>query len=293
MATQKKILVTGANGQLGTEFRELSSIYPQYEFLFLTKEDLSIEDNEALWERMVNEKPQYLINCAAYTAVDQAEKEEEKAFSINALAAAQLALACKHLNCLFVHISTDYVFDGNASVPYKETDEVNPQTVYGRTKQEGERLSIKANPDTIIIRSSWVYSTYGKNFVKTMIKLMSAKEELKVVNDQVGSPTYAADLAEAIMDIIESGHWVPGVYHFSNQGHVSWYEFALSIKEISGSSCKVQAIASSSWATAATRPQFSVLDTNKIREVYGIEISPWYESLRECMSKLDIQSGIN
>ena len=288
-----KILVTGSNGQLGKELRELSSSFPQYNLIFLTREELALEDPRSIRDSFNKYHPDYCINCAAYTAVDKAEEEKELAFQINGTGVGLLAAACKKNNCRFIHISTDYVFDGTSTVPYKENDATNPQGVYGASKLEGEKLALQNNADIIIVRTSWVYSEFGKNFVKTMMRLMKEKNEISLVNDQFGSPTYATDLAGAILQIIKSlsfdvsrltSH--PGIYHYSNQGIISWYDFALAIKELTGSKCKVNPIPTSQYPTPAKRPAYSVLDTSKIREVFGIELKDWKESLKICLSRI-------
>jgi dTDP-4-dehydrorhamnose reductase len=280
------IVVTGANGQVGQSIKLLSDLYPDVKFSFLTKDDLSISDKEALNSFFQNQKPTVLINCAAYTAVDKAETEQELALSVNATAVETLAGICKEFNTKFVHISTDYVFDGNASIPYKESDPTNPINYYGFTKLQGENLAIAANPETIIFRTSWVYAPHGKNFVKTMLKLMQDRTELNVVGDQFGSPTYAPDLAEALLKIALSDHIIPGVYHFSNDGIISWFDFATAIAEISHSSCKVNAITTAQYPTPAKRPSYSGLNKSKIQSNYSIQLKPWRDSLQDCIQKL-------
>jgi dTDP-4-dehydrorhamnose reductase len=284
MNNNSSIVVTGANGQLGKELSELAPLYPQFNFVFLTKEDLSIHESEAVKNFFKSTRPQYCINCAAYTAVDKAESAKELAFRVNAEAVGVLAFACRKNNTKFIHISTDYVFDGTATIPYKEDSPTNPQSIYGASKLEGEKRAMQLNPDSIIIRTSWVYSEFGKNFVKTMMKLMSEKAEINVVNDQFGSPTYAADLAEVIVNIIVN--WVPGIYHFSNNGIITWYDFAIAIKELSGRSCKINPIPTEHFPTPAARPAYSVLDKTKIQQTFGIKLKDWKESLAICMEKI-------
>jgi dTDP-4-dehydrorhamnose reductase len=231
-------------------------------------------------------KPQYCINCAAYTAVDKAESEQDMAMLVNREAVGNLAAVCKKFNTKLIHISTDYVFDGESETPYQPDDQTGPISIYGISKLKGEGLCLKENADAIIIRTAWVYSEFGNNFVKTMMRLMKDRPEIKVVNDQVGAPTYAADLAKAILDIINSGNWVSGIYHYSNKGKISWYDFAVAIKEMIGSSCIVHPIPTIDYPTPAKRPKFSLLDTSKITSKFGIQIPEWRESLRRCMTRL-------
>ncbi len=286
MVMKKKIVVSGANGQLGMEFRELAPSFPFLEFIFLTREELPVQDEQVVRRLFQQLQPSYFINCAAYTAVDKAESEEQLAFEVNAKATGVLATAAAEFFTRFIHISTDYVFDGTAQRPYKEDDPTNPQSVYGFSKLEGERMALQANPDALIIRTAWVYSEFGKNFVKTMLRLMKEKESINVVNDQVGSPTYAADLATAILQIITSGEWVPGIYHYSNSGVISWYDFAVAIRDYTGSHCQVHPIPSSQYPTPAKRPAYSVLDTSRIRAQYGIDIPEWRTSLTFCLQEI-------
>jgi len=289
---KQKILVTGANGQLGMELRQLASQYTQYDFIFLSRSELAIEQPESAKRLFQLHRPDFCINCAAYTAVDKAESEKENAFLINGEAVGALAAASKENNCRFIHISTDYVFDGTATVPYKEDAKTNPQSVYGASKLLGEQNAMKENPGSIIIRTSWVYSEFGKNFVKTMLRLMSEKKEVGVVNDQFGSPTYAADLAETIMQIIskagthDSALTTHGIFHFSNEGVISWYDFAIAIKEITGSHCKVNPIPTSEYPTPAKRPAYSALDKTKIQQTFGVKLYDWKGSLSTCIRRI-------
>jgi dTDP-4-dehydrorhamnose reductase len=283
---KQKIVVTGANGQLGMELRELSASYPEYDFIFLSRNELPIENAGKVKLFFEKNRLQVCINCAAYTAVDKAESEREEAFLINSDAVGSLASVCKDHNTRLIHISTDYVFDGIASVPYKEDAPTNPQSVYGASKLEGERLALHYNSETIIIRTSWVYSSYGKNFVKTMHRLMNEKEEINVVNDQYGSPTYAADLAETILQIVRKLTTHGGIYHYSNDGTISWYDFALAIKELIGSSCRINSITTDQYPTPAKRPLYSVLDKTKIRQTFGITLKDWKQSLNDCIKKI-------
>lgn len=280
------MLVTGANGQLGKELRQLETKWPEFEFLFLSREDLPIHHFELVRNFFKATHPSFLINCAAYTAVDKAEQEEELAFQINAEAVGVLAAICKEQDCKFVHVSTDYVFDGLANRPYREDDLTNPQGVYGASKLAGEKEAVLLNPDSVIIRTSWVYSSFGKNFVKTILRLLQEKPSVSVVDDQIGSPTYAADLAVAILEIISLKSWKPGVYHFSNEGEISWCAFAKAIAALTHSNTPIQAITTAEFPTPAKRPAWSVLDKSKIKAVYGIKIRPWKESLADCLELL-------
>ena len=284
------ILVTGANGQLGSELRALSTSYPTYNFLFVTRNELEISDAIAVKKYFDANKIDHCINCAAYTAVDKAETEKDIAFKVNADAVGYLAKACEKHQTQLIHISTDYVFDGTATEPIEENEHVNPLGVYGMSKLRGEQLAISNLENTIIIRTSWVYSSFGNNFVKTMLRLMKEKESINVVSDQRGCPTYAADLADAILQIVlKTNDRTPttnGIFNYSNSGVINWYEFALAIKELSGSKCIVHPIPTSQYPTPAKRPQYSVLDTSKIRQTFGIGIPEWKESLKKCLSIL-------
>ena len=280
------ILVTGANGQVGRELRESAKDYPAYNFIFLIKEDLPIHDREKVEQYFYLHKPQYCLNCAAYTAVDKAESENDLAFQINGEATGVLAEVCQRLGTKFVHISTDYVFNGTASVPYLEDDAVDPVNAYGASKLLGEQLALKHNPDSIVIRTSWVYSEFGNNFVKTMMRLMKDRKSINVVADQSGSPTYAADLAKAMLEIVGSGKWVGGIFNYSNEGVITWHQFAEAIRDLTGSDCDVHPIPSSSYPTPARRPDYSVLDKSKIKTAYQLEIPHWHTSLAACVQKL-------
>jgi dTDP-4-dehydrorhamnose reductase len=286
MVKRKKIIVTGANGQLGMELRKVASSYPLFEFVFATRQELPLDNPGMIDSYIARQLPQYLINCAAYTAVDNAESEKELAYKINAEAPGVIANACKRNNVQLIHISTDYVFDGMGKTPYREVDATDPVNLYGDSKLEGEKNVMNSDPGAIIIRTAWVYSEFGKNFVKTMLRLMAERDQISVVSDQSGTPTYAADLAEAILTIISSQQWKAGVYHFSNEGNITWYDFAVAIKELSGSSCKVNPIPSSQYPTPAKRPVYSVLDKTKIRQTFGIRPKDWKESLAVCIKKL-------
>lgn len=286
MMAQPIILVTGSNGQLGSELKELAPSHPQFKFVFLTRAELAVEDAEAVKKIVAQAKPDFVINCAAYTAVDKAESEKGAALAVNAIAVGILARASKDAGAKFLHVSTDYVFDGTSSEPLKEDAPVSPVNFYGETKLRGEQEAVKENAESIIIRTAWVYSAYGKNFVKTMLRLMAEKESINVVSDQWGSPTYAADLAEAILRIVEGGRWQPGIYHFSNDGVINWAQFAREIGRLSDSNCTVNFITTEQYPTPARRPLYSVLDKTKISTTYGITPKPWKESLEICLQKL-------
>ena len=291
MKIKSKILVTGGNGQLGKELREFSSLHTGLDFVFLSREELPIHQFELVRNYFNTLKPAYCINCAAYTAVDKAESEKDLAFQINGEAVGVLAAVCKEHNTKFIHISTDYVFNGDAAYPYTENFPADPINVYGASKLEGEKQAVQLNPESIIIRTSWLYSSSGKNFVKTMVKLMSEKDQIKVVKDQLGSPTNAADLAEAIFNIIALCHlqiynWNPGIYNFSNEGIISWYDFAKAIKEITNSPCVIKSISTKEYPTPAKRPAYSVLDNTKIQQTFGIKLKKWEDSLRTCISNM-------
>ena len=282
MSDLKKILVTGANGQLGMEFRKLSDKFPLFNFIFTTRNELQIGDEDEVNSFFKINNISFCINCAAYTAVDLSELEREESMMINSEAVGYLAKASRESNAVFIHLSTDYVFDGQSSSPYRTSDYTSPVNYYGQTKLHGEEIALINNPDCLIIRTSWVYSEYGKNFVKTMLKLMAEKDSINVVDDQFGSPTNANDLANAIMQIITSDKVDSGIFHFSNLGIISWFDFALEIKKLIGSSCTVNPIKTVDYPTPAKRPKWSALDTSKISETYGVKISDWKESLSGC-----------
>ena len=284
-----KILVTGSNGQLGNEIRVLAADYPDYEFIYTDIGELDITDPNKVELYCVTNKPNAIINCAAYTAVDKAETDESTAFLINAIAVENLSRSAAAVNALMVHVSTDYVFDGNTWIPYNETDKTNPQSVYGNSKLAGEEAVLKYAGKGIILRTSWLYSAFGNNFVKTMIKYGTERDELKVVFDQVGTPTYARDLAKAILDIIPARIDQAGVdlFHYSNEGVASWFDFAQIVITLSGITCQVTPILTKDYpASAAVRPFFSVLNKLKIKETFSITIPYWSDSVKDCLRRL-------
>ncbi|HET9571138.1 MAG TPA: dTDP-4-dehydrorhamnose reductase [Bacteroidales bacterium] len=287
---RKRILITGANGQLGNEMRLLANEYEEFTFDFTDIAELDLCNAEAVMEYCESTRPSYIVNCAAYTAVDRAEDEIELCRKVNRDAVENLAKAATAVGAKMLHVSTDYVFDGTNKTPYLETDPVCPVSAYGQTKLEGEE-ALKANcKDFVILRTAWLYSIYGNNFVKTMIRLGKERESLNVVSDQVGSPTYARDLADALMDIVsasERGNFIPGIYHYSNEGVCSWYEFTLKIHKLADiTSCKVNPVETKDYPTKAARPAYSVLSKDKIKADYDIHIPTWEESLADCIAKL-------
>ena len=286
MAATQKILVTGSNGQLGSELQELAPAHSSFEFVFLTRAEMPLNDNAVIRETILAHQPAFVINCAAYTAVDKAESEPEEAFQINSLAVEAMAKACAEIGAKFIHVSTDYVFDGTRKELLKEDDAVAPINVYGESKLAGEQKALAAAPDAVIVRTSWVYSYYGKNFVKTMMRLMAEKDSINVVNDQSGSPTYAADLAKAILQIISSPQWHPGIFHFSNEGVITWFDFAKEIGAQLQTACDVQPTTTDNFPTPAKRPAYSAMDKSKIQQLYGVELKTWKESLQQCLAKL-------
>ena len=289
------VLVTGANGQLGQALQSISGNYPEIDFVFCSSSDLDITKKESCEAVFVKYKPNYCINGAAYTAVDKAESEQEKAQLINIIGARNLAEACKEYDTILLHVSTDFVFDGTNKIAYKEEDLPNPTGVYGLTKLQGEKAIQETFDNYFIIRTSWVYSQFGNNFMKTMLRLASERDSLSVVNDQIGTPTNAVDLAEALISMIchtersrSANNQQPttnnlfGIYNFSNEGRCSWYDFAKEIFEINSIKINLSAIPTTSFPTPAKRPAFSVLDKTKIKKVFQVGIKDWKESLRTC-----------
>lgn len=281
------ILITGCNGQLGNELQLLEKNYSEHTFFNTDVHELDITNAEAIDKFVSSNNIDIIINCAAYTAVDKAESNKELCQLLNAEAPTYLAKAISKRNGWMIQVSTDYVFDGTKNTPYVETDSPCPNSVYGSTKLDGEKAVEQACKNTMIIRTAWLYSSFGNNFVKTMMRLGKEKEELNVIFDQIGTPTYARDLAIAIMTAVEKGI-VPGIYHFSNEGVISWYDFTKAIHRLSGiTSCHVRPIHTEEYPTAATRPHYSVLDKTKIKKTYGIEIPYWEDSLAECINILN------
>ena len=280
------ILITGCNGQLGNEMQLIEKDNGHHMFFNTDVADLDITDQQAVDKFIDGNAIDCVINCAAYTAVDKAESNRELCTALNTVAPAYLAAAVERRGGSMVHISTDYVFDGNGHTPYAESDTPSPDSVYGSTKLAGELGASKFCHRTMIVRTAWLYSAFGSNFVKTMLRLGREKDELGVVFDQIGTPTYARDLATAIMAAVNKGI-VPGVYHFSNEGVCSWYDFTKAIHRMAGiTTCHVRPIHTSEYPTPASRPAYSVLDKTKIKETYGIEIPHWEDSLKECLEKL-------
>lgn len=281
------ILITGCNGQLGKEIQSLENNYPQHSFFNTDVAELDITNQLAVADYVARHEIDGIVNCAAFTAVDKAEDSKELCTSLNTVAPAYLAAAVEKRNGWMIHISTDYVFNGNAFRPYVEDDTPSPNSVYGSTKLAGELGVQKFCQRTMIIRTAWLYSPHGNNFVKTMIQLGKEKEELGVIFDQIGTPTYAGDLAEAIMTAISKGI-VSGVYHFTNEGAISWYDFTKAIHRIAGiTNCRVRPLHTAEYPTPASRPHYSVLDKTKIKTTYGIDIPYWEESLRVCIEKIE------
>ncbi len=280
------ILITGCNGQLGNEMQLLEKQYPQHSWFNTDVQELDITDQEAINQFVQENQIDGIVNCAAYTAVDKAESDRQLATSLNAVAPAYLAAAVEERRGWFIQISTDYVFNGTNHKPYVENDTPCPDSVYGSTKLAGELAAQKFCNRTMIIRTAWLYSTFGNNFVKTMIRLGKEKEQLGVIFDQIGTPTYARDLATAIMTAIDKGIQ-PGVYHFSNEGVISWYDFAKAIHRLAGiTTCHVRPLHTKEYPTPARRPAYSVLDKTKIKQTYNIEVPYWEESLAECIGLL-------
>lgn len=286
----KTILVTGANGQLGHEMRKQAALHPDFRWLFTDIGELDLCDAEGVLGFCRTERPAYIVNCAAYTAVDKAEDDEATAYQVNRDAVAHLAKAAAQTDAILLHVSTDYVFDGKGTHPYRESDPVCPATVYGKSKLAGEETLQRLCPRSVIVRTAWLYSAFGTNFVKTMLRLGRERDSLNVVNDQMGTPTFAGDLAAALMQLIlqsEAGRFIPGIYHYSNEGVCSWYDFARKIHDLAGiTTCTVHPVSSDQYQSRTPRPAYSVLDKTKIKADYGLSISHWETSLEVCLNEL-------
>jgi dTDP-4-dehydrorhamnose reductase len=286
------ILVIGADGQLGHEIEKSAKLFPQFNFFYTTINDLDITDQNHVEQELKKRSYAFVINCAGYTDVNKSETETELAYKVNGDALSIIGKLTHQFGIKVIHISTDYVFDGTAHIPYKEHDKVNPQSVYGKSKLAGETNLLASNPQSIIIRTSWLYSTYGNNFVKTMLKLGKEKSELKVIFDQIGTPTFADDLALAILNIInqnitDSVNFKPGIYHYSNEGVCSWYDFTNAIFKLSKiNSCVIIPIETSQYPSPAQRPHYSVLNKGKIKTNFDIKIPHWETSLKICLDEL-------
>jgi len=284
------IAVSGKKGQVGNELVRLAGGYAdRFEFIFTDSQELDISNEDALAAFFAQYKPAYYINCAAYTAVDKAETDKDTARKVNGHAVGLIAAQCNQYGTTLITISTDYVFNGKADRPYQPQDKTDPVNYYGHTKLEGEQLALQNNAHTLVIRTSWVYSDHGQNFVKTMLRLMKEREEISVVNDQLGAPTYAADLAKTIMQIVEAyqvGAVHYGIYHYSNKGLISWYDFASAIRDLAGLSCAIHPVPTTSFPTPAKRPAYSAMDTTAIERDFSLVIPHWKESLQACLGKL-------
>ncbi len=288
-----QILVTGASGQIGQELQYVAPQFPQFQFHFASKNALDIADKAQVDSVFRMKKINYCINCAAYTAVDKAEQEAAQAYQINVQGVSHLAEACYKNDAIFIHFSSDYVYHNAVNTPLRETDPTTPKSVYAQTKLQGEEAATGTEAQVIVIRTSWVYSSFGHNFVKTMLRLGQERPELRVVYDQIGTPTYARDLTQAVLDMIAKAHvgtvdraLLSGIYHYSNEGVCSWYDFALAIFEMRGIACHVQPIETKDYPTPAARPPYSVLNKRKIRETFELQIPHWREGLRRCLQQL-------
>jgi dTDP-4-dehydrorhamnose reductase len=288
------ILVTGSKGQVGMELQALSSQFPAFDFLFVDVEELDITNPVAVKAFFSENKIDYCINCAAYTAVDAAETETNLAWKVNSVGPENLSTACASQKALMLQLSTDYVYHTQATKPYIESDYTNPQGTYARTKLQGDEAALRSNPGgAIVVRTSWVYSSFGNNFVKTMLRLAGQRDEISVIYDQIGTPTYARDLALALMKIVEAAEnqtvdkkFLSGVYHYSNEGVTSWYDFAVAVFDLKHIKVKVKPIETKDYPTAAKRPPYSLLNKAKIKNTFGLEIPHWQHSLRQCLELL-------
>ena len=289
VSTTFRVAVTGSSGQLGTEFIRIAGDHPRFRFTFLSRETFPLDDPGKMEIWLEKNPMDIFIHCAAYTAVDKAESEKEKAFQVNGTAPGIIAASLSKRATKLIHVSTDYVFDGTSVNPLTELAKTNPVNVYGASKLEGEMRVLQNNPLSQVIRTSWVYSSFGNNFVKTMIRLMKDRESISVVQDQIGSPTYAADLANAIMQMLETNYFIPGIYHYSNEGETSWFGFAQEIRKLTDSSCRIVPIPSSGFPTPAKRPAYSLMDKSKIKRDYDLHIANWQSSLAVCIELIKKQ----
>ena len=277
------ILITGSNGQLGNEMQQAAKRFPNFNYIYTDVAELDICDKTTLNNFVIENGVNFIVNCAAYTAVDKAEDDVELCYKINRDAVKNIAEVAQDNNVKVVHVSTDYVFDGTNHVPYTEDMPVCPSSIYGKSKLEGEQVLMESCDEAVIIRTSWLYSSFGNNFVKTMMKLGTERDNLNVIFDQVGTPTYAADLADSILNIISHNNFVSGIYHFSDEGVCSWYDFTKTIHRIAKISCIVQPIETKDYPVRTPRPHYSVLNKAKIKSTYGISIPHWEESLEKCI----------
>lgn len=282
-----KILVTGANGQLGRELKTVIEGIKPGITVYTDVDTLDLTDPKTVESFITNGDFTHVVNCAAFTAVDKAETEQALCLKVNRDAVKNIAAVATNLGIKVLHISTDYVFDGKSYRPYRESDKVNPVSAYGTSKRKGEMVLLSMCPDAVIVRTAWLYSPHGSNFVKTMLRLGRERKELNVVFDQIGTPTYAYDLAEAVAKIIFARQWMPGIYHFTDEGACSWYDFTKAIHRIAGiEGCAVNPILTDDYPTLATRPHYSVLDKTLIKKTYGIKIPHWEESLQKCLLRM-------
>jgi dTDP-4-dehydrorhamnose reductase len=283
----ESILVTGSKGQLGTALYNVSGCFAGFQMYFTDIDTLDILDKSCIESVIAAQRVGTVINCAAYTAVDRAEDDAERCMRVNCDAVRNIGEAAAAAGARVIHVSTDYVFDGKNTRPYREDDAVNPSSAYGRSKLAGEQALLAACRDSVIIRTAWLYSETGANFVKTMLRLGAERDAVSVVADQWGTPTYAADLADAIMAVVTSGKFVPGIYHYSDEGVCTWYDFAVKIFELAGVKCKANPLATDEYPVRAMRPAYSVLDKTKIRETYGVVTPGWEDSLRKCLNNMN------
>lgn len=281
-----KILVTGATGQLGSEIKDLSAKYADDTFVFIDRTAMPLDDLEKISQTINQINPDLIVSAGAYTAVDKAESESDLVDVINHQSVATMATWAKDNHKKMLHVSTDYVFQGDKNTALKEDEPTDPINVYGLSKLRAEEAIMSSGADAIIIRTAWVYSSYGANFVKTMIRLMTERDEISVIADQIGSPTYARDLAQAILDIAHSDRWSKGIYHYSNEGSISWYDFAVAIRTLHNLTCLINPITTAQYPTPAKRPKYSLLDKSKIKHTFGVRVPEWKDSLAEMLAKL-------